>query len=112
MLLCRVAWADGVVRAEERAVVHELARRFASGIPILEIDAWLEQGPPEAEIEALPSSLGEMFFYDAFRVMEADGELHDAELAMLDTIMTKVFGAHPRGTSLAKIALARRRVDD
>lgn len=108
ILLCRVAWADGVVRDEERAIVHQLARRFVPELDPGKVELWLEEGAPEAELKTLPDNLGEMFYYEAFRLMEADGELHESELQMLQRIMTTVFQAHPEGTPLAKIALRPR----
>ena len=108
VLLCRVAWADGIVRDEERTLVHELARRFVPEIDASEVESWLDDGAPEAELKTLPDNLGEMFYYEAFRLMEADGGLQPTELDMLQRIMSTVFGAHPEGTPLAKIALRAR----
>jgi uncharacterized tellurite resistance protein B-like protein len=108
ILLCRVAWADGVIRDEERTLIHELALRFMPDLDPDEVDAWLDEGPPPAELQTLPDNLGQMFYYEAFRVMEADGELHDKELELLDGIMSTVFAGHPEDTPLLRIALRRR----
>ena len=110
-LACKVAWADGKVTVEERKAVVDLGQRFSGGqVSLGEVSSWLENEPPDAEIQQLPETLGQLFFYEALKIMEADGDLADVELQMLESIMTRVFKAHPEETQLARIALAQRAV--
>ena len=110
-LACKVAWADGVVTVEERDYVLGLARRFVGSASFeAEVSEWLSAGGPEADLEQLPDGVGQMFFYEAFQLMESDSDLADVELEMLNTIMNRVFSKHPKDTPLARITLAKRAV--
>ncbi len=109
-LLCRVAWADGIVTESERAVVSSLAQRLGGGtISDDELAAWLDDGAPETDLAALPDGLGQFFYYEAFKLAEADGHLADEELELLESIANRVFAGHAEGTPLARIALTRRK---
>jgi hypothetical protein len=107
-LACAVAWADGVVTEEERAFVKGFVHRFAGDdLGADELEEWLTQGPPNARLQTLPEELGEMFFYEAMRLAEADGELSSEEEALLEGLMHRVFKRHPEGAVLAKVKLVK-----
>ncbi len=107
-LACKVAWADGVVQDEERAQVAALVERIGGGaVSAEELDAWLATGAPPAELEDLPDALGELFIYEAFKLIEADGEIGDAELKLLESLVSRVDKRHA-GTPLGRIALVKR----
>lgn len=111
-LLCRIAWADGIVRDSEREVVHGLAARLANGLfEEGELDGWLDDKPPPAELETLPEGLGQLFYYEAFRLAEADGDLANEEVELLEELLNRVFTGHADGTTLARIALTKRGQD-
>ena len=109
-LACKVAWADGVVTAEERASVAALMARLG-GAPVEaeELDAWLTTGAPPAELAELPEAIGEMFIYEAMKLIEADGEVVDAELALIESLLSRVAKRHEPATSIARVALVKRR---
>lgn len=110
-LACLVAWTDGVVTEEEREHVLRIAERVGGGVVDAEtLDRWLEEGPPETEISRLPASLGEYFFYEAMQLVQADGDIDDRELRLVETLMQRVFTSAPQGTPLARIALVKRAV--
>lgn len=112
-LACLVAWTDGVVTAEEREHVLRIAQRMgADAVSSEELERWLAHGLPESEVAALPPSLGEYFVYEAMQLIEADGEIDDRELRVVEQIMARVFTKPPAGTPLARIALVRRRQAD
>lgn len=109
-LACRLAWADGVVTEEEREFVQSLVARVGGGaIGNGEVETWLDEGGPEADVKDLPESLGRMFVYEAMRLMEADGEIADTELQMLDGLVDRLFAAHGPEATLGRIALTRRK---
>ncbi len=108
-LACKVAWADGVVTDEEREFVRGLVQRLggkAIGEP--EMEAWLADGVPEQELEALPEGLGQLFVYEAMKLMEVDGDIDRAEMEMIEQLMGRVFKSREAETPLARIALKRR----
>ena len=108
-LACLVAWTDGVVTDEERAHVLRLAERVAGAVVARdELEEWLTKGPPEAEISRLPPSLGEYFFYEAMQLVQADGDIDDRELTLVQDLMQRVFADAPQGTPLARIALVKK----
>jgi hypothetical protein len=107
-LACKVAWADGVVTDEERVSVAALMSRIG-GAPIepAELDAWLATGAPPAELGDLPAAVGEMFIYEAMRLVESDHEMSDSELAMIEDLVSRIAKKH-QGTPLARIAIERK----
>jgi uncharacterized tellurite resistance protein B-like protein len=107
-LACKVAWADGVVTDEERVSVAALMSRIG-GAPIepAELDAWLESGAPAAELGELPPAVGEMFIYEAMRLVEADHDMSDAELTMMEDLVARIAKKHA-GQPLAKIAVVKK----
>jgi hypothetical protein len=108
-LACRLAWADGIVTDEEREFVTNLVNRIGGGnIGTDEVDEWLSGGGPEADAADLPEALGRMFVYEAMQLMEADGEIAEAELKMLDGLVDRLFATQPPGATLGRIALKRR----
>ena len=107
-LACRVAWADGTVTEEERGYVLELARRFAPEMARADVERWLDEDIARAELASLPESLERLFFYEALKLMEADGELSDAEQEMLERIMNEAFRQHGDNIPVARIALRKR----
>lgn len=110
-LACLVAWTDGVVTDEEREHVLRIAERVGGGtVADDELERWLSQGPPDAEVTRLPPSLGEYFFYEAMEIVQADGDVDDREKLLVEEIMKRVFEKPPQGTPLAKIALVKKPV--
>ena len=107
-MMCKVAWADGVIQDEERAYVEKLIVRLG-GEPVKqeELDTWLRDGVPENVLQALPDELKQMFFYEALRLSEVDGDLDAAEQEALENIMTRVFEPHGKDASLAQVARIR-----
>lgn len=109
-LACKVAWADGVVQDEERAQVAALVERIGGGaVSAEELDSWLASGAPPAELADLSPALGELFVYEAFKLIESDGDISASELALLESICTRVDQRHT-GTPLGRIALVKRPV--
>lgn len=109
-LACKVAWADGVVQDEERAQVAALVERIGGGaVSPAELDAWLATGAPPAELADLSPALGELFIYEAFKLIESDGDITDTELKLLDTICARVEQRHA-GTPVGRIALVKRKL--
>ena len=107
-LAVKVAWADGVVADEERAQVAALAARIGGGaVSADELDKWLASGAPPAELTDLPQALSELFVYEAFKLIESDGEITDSELQLLQSLMTRV-DQRNQGTPIGKIALKKR----
>lgn len=110
-LACKVAWADGVVTDEERDFVRGMVSRFAAGhIEDAELDHWLTHTPPDVDIIDLPKGVDQLFVYESMRLMEADGDLADEELAALEDIMNRVFNPRPQGTELARIAVEKKAI--
>jgi hypothetical protein len=109
-LACKVAWADGVVAEEERAGVIALVQRLCGDqVNAAELDAWLATGAPPAELADLPEAIGEMFIYEAMKLIESDGDVADAELALIDSLLSRVAKKHDPKTPLARVALVKRR---
>lgn len=109
-LACKVAWADGVVAEEERAQVTALLRRLGdTAIAPAELDSWLASGAPAAELAELPPAMAEMFIYEAWKLVQADGEITDDEIRLIEGLMTRVDKLHV-GTPVGKIALAKQPV--
>jgi len=101
-LACKVAWADGVVAEEERERVAQLVQKLGgSAVTPAELDAWLVTGSPPAELSELPPSIGEMFIYEAFRLIESDGQISDEELAFIERLVSRVAQKHEPGTPVA-----------
>jgi hypothetical protein len=107
-LACKVAWADGVVTDEERVSVAQLVSRIG-GAPIepSELDAWLETGAPPAELSELPPAIGDMFIYEAMKLVEADHDMSDAEMSMLEDLVARVAKKH-KDTPIARIELVKK----
>ena len=107
-LACKVAWADGVVADEERAQVQALLQRLG-GSPVTseELDAWLSSGAPAAELADLPEAVGEMFIYEAWKLVESDGDVTPAEIKLIEGLLSRVAKLH-EGTPVAKIALVKQ----
>lgn len=107
-LACKVAWADGVVTDEERVSVAQLMSRIG-GAPIepAELDLWLESGAPPAELEQLPPAIGDMFIYEAMKLVEADHDMSDAEMRMIEDLVARVVRKHD-GVKVAQVAVVKR----
>ncbi len=109
-LACKVAWADGVVTEAEQDSVRRLVERFAGvAVAASELDAWLTVGAPDVDLAGLPDDAGELFFHEALEVMRADGDVAAVEMDLLWQLMTRVFDRRPKGTPIARIALAKRK---
>ena len=112
-LACKVAWADGVVTDEERIAVASLITRLG-GTPITadELDDWLATGAPPAELSDLPAAAGELFIYEALRLVKADHDMSDSEMEMLDSLVNRVSKKHADQPAqpLAKLALTKRTI--
>ena len=109
-LACKVAWADGVVEAEERAQVQALLKRLG-GAPVSEeeLDGWLSSAAPAAEVSELPEAVREMFIYEAWKLVESDGDASDAEIKLIEKLMTRVEKKH-EGTPVGQIAIVKKPV--
>ena len=107
-LACKVAWADGVVAESERAQVMALLQRLG-GTPVTsqELDEWLSSGAPPAELGDLSAAVGEMFIYEAWKLVQADGDIDDKEVRFIESLMSRVSKQH-EGTPVAKIALVKK----
>ena len=107
-LACKVAWADGVVAESERAQVMALLQRLG-GTPVTsqELDEWLSSGAPPAELGDLSAAVGEMFIYEAWKLVQADGDIDDKEVRLIESLMSRVSKQH-EGTPVAKIALVKK----
>lgn len=114
-LACKVAWADGVVAEEEKAQVTALLQRLG-GTPVsaAELDAWLSSGAPPAELEQLSPALGEMFIYEAWKLIESDGDISDSEIKFVESLLERTQNAAeprafaPGGVKVAQIQLAKK----
>ena len=110
-LACVVARADGVVTAEEEEMMQRLTRQYAgSACTLDEMEAWLADGVPACEaLATLPESLGQMFFYQAMELSGVDGDISEAEEAVLEAIMTRYFKQRPGGVKnpLGRITLKK-----
>ena len=84
-LMCKVAWADGRIDESEREYVQDLITRL-SGEPVNaeELDSWLTSGVPDEELGALHPTLEHFFFDESLRLAQADGDLDDRELAVVE----------------------------
>lgn len=107
-LACKVAWADGVVAESERAQVTALLQRLG-GTPVTseELDQWLSSGAPPAELGELSPAVGEMFIYEAWKLVQADGDIDDKEVRFIESLMARVSKQH-EGTPVAKITLVKK----
>ena len=110
-LACKVAWADGAVQDEERAQVTALLKRLGSPVSEAELDEWLKSGAPPAELNDLPPALSEMFIYEAWKLVEADGDVTSAEIKLIEGLLARVAKAHEsagHGTKVAQIAIVKK----
>jgi tellurite resistance protein len=107
-LMCRVAWADGIIEEAEREYVQGLIVRLG-GEPVgpAELDSWLKDGVPPELLKPLPETLEQFFFYEALRLAEADGDLDPREQEVLEGIMHRVFEPHEDSVTLTQIARIR-----
>jgi tellurite resistance protein len=107
-LACKVAWADGVIADSERAQVTALLQRLG-GTPVTaeELDQWLSSGAPPAELNELSPAIGEMFIYEAWKLVQADGDIDDKEIRFIEGLMSRVSKLH-EGTPVAKVALVKK----
>lgn len=107
-LACKVAWADGVIAEKERAQVAALLQRLG-GTPVTaeELDQWLSSGAPPAELKDLSPAIGELFIYEAWKLVQADGAIEDAEIRFIEELMGRVSKLH-EGTPVAKVALVKK----
>ena len=110
-LACKVAWADGVVTDEERVSVAQIVTRLG-GIAVEphELDKWLESGAPAAELDELPPAVGEMFIYEAMRLVEADHDMSDSEMRMIEDLVARVSKKHEQQpvAKVAKLVLVKK----
>lgn len=108
-LACKVAWADGVVQDEERAQVAALLQRFGAPVTEAELDAWLTAGAPDAELSELPPAMSEMFIYEAWKMVESDGDVSDKEIKLIEGLLGRVNKKGGDGsTKLGQIALVKK----
>jgi hypothetical protein len=75
-----------------------------------ELDTWLGSGAPAAELSELPPAVGEMFIYEAMKLVEADHDMSDSEMRMIEDLVARVGAKHERETPIAKIALGKRAI--
>ncbi len=86
-LLCRVAWADGVVVKAERDRLHDVLVRVGQGVVRAEeLESWLLEGPPRVE-RTLPLEAKQVFIHEALALISVDNDVDPAEMtAMRDVI--------------------------
>ena len=86
-LLCRVAWADGVVVDAERVRLREIFLRVGHGaVSEDELELWLSEGPPRVT-GTLPGDAKALFVQEAMGVISADRQIDPSEMtAMRDVI--------------------------
>lgn len=90
-LLCRVAWADGVVVEAERARLSDILSRVGHGsVSETELDEWLEKGPPRVR-GSLPSDAKQLFVQEAMRVISADCDIAPAEMSTMRDVINYYF---------------------
>lgn len=110
-LCCQMAWADGKVTDEERTQVVGLLDRIGwTAVESENTQQWLDEGAPDVDIADLPQSLGQFAVYEVMRVMEADGDIDDREMALVQRLIDRLYEGAPRDTPLARIVLAGRHV--
>jgi len=86
-LLCRVAWADGIVVQAERDCLYGALGRIGEGaVRADELEIWLREGPPRVQ-GTLPSEAKHVFIREALALISADNDVDPAEMtAMRDVI--------------------------
>jgi uncharacterized tellurite resistance protein B-like protein len=109
-LACKVAWADGVVQDEERTQIAALLQRFGAPVTEQELETWLTSGAPETELNDLPPAMREMFIYEAWKLVESDGDASSDEIKLIEGLLGRVAKKHEdTGTKVAQIALVKNR---
>lgn len=106
-LACKVAWADGEIQDEERSQIVTLLQRFGATVTTEELDGWLSKGAPDAELAELPPAMSEMFIYEAWKLVEADGDVSDKEIKLIEGLLGRV-NKKNEGTKLGAIALVKK----
>ena len=90
-LLCRVAWADGVIAEGERVRLREVLSRIGKGAVLpTELELWLRDGPPNIE-EPLPREAREAFITESMRLIAADCDVDPAEMRAMQDILNYYF---------------------
>jgi len=107
-LACKVAWADGVVQDEERSQIAALLNRFGAPVTEAELDSWLTSGAPSAELAELPPAMSEMFIYEAWKLVESDGDVSDKEIKLIEGLLGRVEKKPSGGQKIGQIALVKK----
>jgi hypothetical protein len=87
-----------------------MVRRFGVELPEAELNEWLSTEPPQASLDDLGPGVDQLFIYEAMQLMEIDGDVADTELRALENIIDRVFEDRPKGTTLARIKVVKKRV--
>jgi uncharacterized membrane protein YebE (DUF533 family) len=107
-LLCKMAWADGVVSDEEREHIKTtLTRVAADAVTAEELGSWLRDGVPEGPIEVLPPDLNLLFVLEATALMSVDGSIDAREREMLESLIHRASDDPPDSTPIAELDLTR-----
>jgi hypothetical protein len=75
------------------------------------VDEWLKSGAPPAELSELPPALSEMFIYEAWKLIEADGDVTDQEIKLIEGLLARIAKVHENagtGTKVAQIAIVKK----
>ncbi len=89
------AWADGVVKEQERAFLHGLIERLELGEDEVELaEGWLDAPPHHAEVDPskIPPKHRQLFLSVARGVFGADGEIDDEERERLELLEHMLLG--------------------
>jgi len=90
-LLCRVAWADGLVVDAERTRLRDTLSRVGQGaVTEAELEQWLSKGPPKVR-GSLPIEAKQLFIQEAMRVISADCDIAPAEMASMRDVINYYF---------------------
>lgn len=109
-ILCKVAWADGIVQESERDHVRALVQKLGGvAVSERELDSWLERGAPEVDESMLTPELGERAFEEALKLMRADGDVAEEEHALVFSLLTRAIEG-PSSKPLARVRLVKRGV--
>ena len=79
-MACVAAWTDLEVRAEERAVILDMARQWGlTGKDLQDVTKWLDKMPPDFDPFEIPSKHKREFLAAFLEVVTADGRIDPAE---------------------------------
>jgi hypothetical protein len=90
-LICRVAWAHGVIGAAESARLARMRQHVADdAISAEELQAWLRVGPPEISAR-LPAQFKHAFQHASVTVVSDDGVCDAQEMRVIRELLVHAF---------------------